>query len=292
MSIIESQRERMSLKPIYVPKPDGRPAKVVALMSGTGTNVVKIIEHSLELRARRGKSPFEVCAIVTDRPESNAEVIGMEYGIPTSLLDIRRFYEERGEYRVTLKTAQGRRIRKEWDEELERVVFAYRPDFCAFGGFIPLTNLVAKILCLNVHPGDLSYEREGRRYLVGLHAVPIKKAILGGLPYLRSSVIQAIPYTASGEDMDAGPIFAISKRVPVELPPGETADTLGSKPDLLERIAADNLRRLKEEGDWSVLPKVVEWVSEGRYSVDDSGVLHFDGHPVPFGVDMDSLGQG
>ena len=55
------------------------------------------------------------------------------------------------------------------------------------------------------------------RILVGLHTVPVERAILEGLDSMRSSVIVAQPYTGSGGEMDSGPILAISEPVPIDL---------------------------------------------------------------------------
>jgi hypothetical protein len=137
-----------------------------------------------------------------------------------------------------------------------------------------------------VHPGDLMYRKEGRRHLVGLHTVPIERAILEGLDELRSSVIQALPYSA-GADMDNGPILGLSAAVPIDLqgvaledlrrqfqarPERRPKDGYG---DPLERLAKANQDTLKERGDWVVLPPVVEDVAAGRFGTDTANELYF-----------------
>jgi hypothetical protein len=152
-----------------------------------------------------------------------------------------------------------------------------------------LTNMAEDFPCLNVHPGDLTYLRDGKRHLVGLHTVPIERAILAGLTALRSSVIVATPFHGDGSDMDSGPILGMSPPVPVDLQ-GTSVEALrtiaaerpaarppGGYGDLLERIAAHNQRLLKEGGDWIVFPPVVFLVAQGRFALGPTGEVFFRG---------------
>jgi hypothetical protein len=122
---------------------------------------------------------------------------------------------------------------------------------------------------------------------VGLHTVPVERAILEGLTSLRSSVIQALPYTGGGGDMDNGPLLGISEPVPVDLK-GEELQHLhacretrpparprGGYGDALEAVAALNLERLKRMGDWVVFPKVVHDFAGGRFGTDSTGGLWY-----------------
>jgi folate-dependent phosphoribosylglycinamide formyltransferase PurN len=227
--------------------------------------------------------------LVTDRPEeSRARVLAERFGIPWLGLDIRAFYRERGEPRVSLLSERGRTIRAEWTAALRAAIAPYAPDFGILAGFVPLTNLTADFPCLNIHPGDLTVEdASGRRLLVGLHTLPIETAILAGLAALRSSVIIAQPYTGSGGEMDSGPVLGLSGPVPVDLQ-GRTLHELqaiagkrvGNRPpggwkDELEAIAGVNQDRLKEGGDWTVLPPTVEDFAAGKFGTDEAGRLHY-----------------
>ncbi|MBP5640955.1 MAG: hypothetical protein J6X55_15845, partial [Victivallales bacterium] len=141
--------------------------------------------------------------------------------------------------------------------------------------------------CLNVHPGDLTYVSNGHRTLVGLHTVPVERAILSGLKYMRSSVIVAQEYTGKGSEMDSGPVLGISSEVPIDFQ-GYDVDTLlqdqrkrpavrpkGGYGDVLESVAKANLENLKVHGDWIVLPKVVVDYAAGRYAQDENGGLYY-----------------
>ncbi|MDT8391526.1 MAG: hypothetical protein RRC34_13570 [Lentisphaeria bacterium] len=259
---------------------DVKPSAAIFL-SGGGSNAEKILEAC---STAGEKAPFKVVVLVTDRPgSSRADEIGRSYGIPVVALDIRAFYRERGQSRVSIATPEGRAVREAWTDELRSALREHAPDFGILAGFVPLTNITGDFPCLNVHPGDLTYEKDGRRYLIGLHTMPVERAILDHLPAMRSSVIIAVPYTGGGDDMDSGPILGVSGPVPIDLR-GETVDSLraiarerpakrpvGGYKDRLEAVAEVNLERLKIGGDWEVFPKVVFDFARGLFGHADGG---------------------
>jgi len=270
------------IKPLLV-CPAARRPRVAIFMSGSGSNAERVIERVRERRP----AVCDLAAIVTDAPEtSRARELGRLYDLPVIEHDIRRFYAQHGEMRVTIATARGRELRERWTDGLRALLAPLAPDFAVFAGFVPLTNLTGDLPCLNVHPGDLTQRQDGRRYLVGLHTIPIERAILAGLAEMRSSVIQALPYTG-GEDMDNGPILGISGPVPLALQGASLEDLrrqFQARPerrpkdgygDPLERLAKANQEALKLHGDWVVLPPVVLDVAAGRFATSDDGGLWF-----------------
>ena len=242
------------VKPLYTPV-EGQPAQVAAFMSGSGTNVRRVLEEEERLGM---DSPFHVSLIVTDRPKrSNAKAIAEEYaqkGHSLTLVshDIGRFYRERGRKKATLSTERDREIRAEYTDTLREKLRAYPIDFAVFGGFAPLTNITDDFPCLNVHPGDLSLVVDGIKVLKGLHKVPVQAALDRGLEYVRSSVILAMSYTGEGDDMDRGPLIALGPRMDI----GTETDA-GTIQDCL-----------KEASDWKVLPVAVVEVARGNVVVD------------------------
>ncbi|MBN1864079.1 MAG: hypothetical protein JW808_04195 [Victivallales bacterium] len=256
-------------------------------VSGSGTNAERVLEH--ELRDSRETCSWNPALIVTDAPEkSRAREISERYGLPLVEHDIKRFYQDRGESRVSLAGERGRGIREEWTEELRHRLEPYRIDFGVLAGFVPLTNITGDFPCLNVHPGDLTVESDGKRELVGLHTLPVERAILAGHRVMRSSVIVAQPYTGSGGGMDTGPILGVSGEVDIELNGhnlGELIELASSRPgarppggykDLLEELARHNQKRLKENGDWVVLPPVVRDFAMGRFALSQDGGLLYE----------------
>lgn len=272
--------EYMQIRPFFH-CPHSGAARVAVLMSGTGTNAEALFRY---FREHSGLA-FEPTVIVTDAPAtSRAAELGERFGLPVAALDIRAFYRERGEEAIALTTPRRRAIREEWTGELRRLMAPYRVDFAVLAGFVPLTNLTDDLFCLNVHPGDLTIERDGRRLLAGLHFRPVERAILAGFSSLRSSVILAQPYRGNGAaEMDSGPVLGVSRPVSIDLG-GHPVEELvrmeaarGSAPfrDELRRIAAANLERLKVEGDHVVLPRVVADFAAGRFGADGNGQLCF-----------------
>lgn len=277
------------MKPLYE-KPKDRLPNAGIFMSGSGSNAEKVIEKLKSLE----KPVLNIAAIITDAPlTSRARELGRIYGLKVVELDIKQFYLERGETRVSIATEAGQRIREEWTNELRKLIAPLKLDFGIFAGFVPLTNLTADFPCMNVHPGDLTYLKDGRRLLVGLHTIPIERAILDGLDYMRSSVIVVEPYSGSGGEMDSGLLLGISPKVPIDFM-GHSLEELkeaaekrpakrpkGGYGDVLEEVSKANQEQLKIHGDWVVFPQVVLAFAAGDYATDGKGQLFYQGKPVP-----------
>lgn len=257
-------------------------------LSGSGTNAEKILQRLKKEAAENIESAYKVSVLVTDAPESSRALeLGKEYGIPVVAEDIRAFYRANGEERVSIRSPKAQELRRLWSDSLRQKLSAYDIDFAIFAGFVPLTDLTADFPCLNVHPGDLTYLKDGQRFLIGLHSLPIELAILEGLSGLRSSVILARPYSGSGEDMDNGPILGISTEVAIDLQKMRLSELqeisqqraekrpIGGYKDKLAEIAAANLEALKIGGDWLLLPEVVEDFAKGRYAINENQQLHY-----------------
>jgi len=253
-------------------------------MSGSGSNAEKLLES---IRDKTG-SPWNASMIFTDAPlKSRAAKIAAEYEIPYFELDILEFYRKRGETKVSLSSEKGREIREEWTGELRKILKPFDVDFGILAGFIPLTNITSDFPCLNVHPGDLTVEENGRRIFVGLHTVPIETAIVRNCRALRSSVIIAQTYTGCGGEMDSGPILGISSPVEIDLGTERleeikkiyesrpTQRPPGGYKDLLEDIARKNQEKLKVNGDWTVFPPAVRDFATGKFGYDENNSLYY-----------------
>ena len=194
------------------------------------------------------------------------------------------------ETRVSIATARGLEVREEWTNVLRSKLAPHGIAFGIFAGFVPLTNLTDDFPCLNVHPGDLTYRVDGERHLVGLHEIPIERAILAGLDYLRSSVILATRVASGGKGMDAGPLLGISAPMPMEVSPEQLESfrklaaarpakrPVGGYHDALEEFASAQQERLKVAGDWVVFyPVIRDFAADRFYYDEESGQLHFRG---------------
>jgi len=244
--------------------------RVAGFMSGSGTNLKKIIEHRQTLKNSIGESPYDVVVVFSDRWDSNANLIGKEYDIPVVTRDINSFYEHRG------KPKKDMFVRAEFDAETVRALKPFNVKVAAYAGYMSIATkpLIEAFLGINVHPADLSVEVDGKRKYVGAHGV--RDAIVAGEKTIRSSthIIEEI--------VDGGRLLMISEPVPVEIENG--ADP-GDK-ETLKTIEKFNQNKLKEAGDWVVFPKTIELIALGKFGYDEQGRICFDGKPVPKGYKL------
>jgi len=262
----------MIITPIFNPEAAGRPMRVAAFMSGSGTNIMQLLAHEERLEAHEGASPFETIFIFSDRSDGRCagERIALEHGLPYFSYDIRVFYQKRGLKRSVL-TGEGMAVRREYDRVAGRLAAAFEIDLIALGGYMSYTTLSR---CVNVHPADLSIcLPDGRRKYVGDDAV--KDAISGGETHLRASTLW------TDEGVDTGPLLMVSDPLPVTLP--EPLEILLENPRRLRQVADDHQERLKEIGDWKIFPKTVEMIARGRFGLDEENRVYVDGRPAPQG---------
>lgn len=269
--------------PIFQPT-EGSPMRVAGFMSGSGTNLVRILEYQQRLVRTTGSSPYQVTLIFTDRRDSNAEDIAKDYDLPVVVNDIMDFYRSRGHAnKLDLS------LRPAFDEKTVELL-ADRPiDMIALAGYMsivtePLLRAYAGRM-VNVHPADLRVTRGGERVYTGARAIEL--AILAGEKSLYSTTHLV------REEVDAGEILLVSDPVRVELPhPYELAEL--REPEhrtALRRIADGHQERVKTQADWVIYPKTLELLGSGRFALAD-GVVHFDGRPCPMGVEMTAIRAG
>ncbi len=263
----------MSVKPVFDPKTAGRPMRVAAFMSGSGTNIIKLIERQKALKDEEGLSPFEVIFIFSDRSDGRCtgEKIAFQSGIPYFSYDIRRFHQMRFVKRTVL-TPEGLAARKAYDRVPETLVRAFEIDVIALGGYMSYTTLSR---CVNVHPADLSLRSSGgQRTYVGDHAV--YDAVMAGEKTLRASTLW------TDEGVDSGPLLMVSEPISVKLP--DTPENLARHDHLdLLRMVEQHQESLKEKGDWKIFPRTIEMIARGRFGFDEDHRVYVDGHPVPDG---------
>jgi len=262
----------MALTPIFSPSEKGRPMRVAGFMSGSGTNILKLLEHQRALKAEEGVAAFEVLFLFSDRSDGSCagEHIAREAGIPYFSYDIRSFHRLKGLPRSVL-TAEGLQARKAFDRVARKLVRAFEIDVIALGGYMSYITLGR---CVNVHPADLSMlDPEGKRKYVGDRAV--LDALAAGEAELRSSTL----WTDQG--VDTGPLLMVSEPLPVTLP--VPLEELQKDPEALDRVAREHQERLKELGDWKIFPRTLEMIARGRFALDEKGRVYLNGHPVPQG---------
>jgi phosphoribosylglycinamide formyltransferase-1 len=246
--------------------------RVVGLMSGSGTNIRKILDHQRGLEIREGSSPFRVVALFSDRAESQATRIGRDYDLPVAVRDLLGYCTRRGVSRRDLEAREG------FDEETVRALSPFEATVAAYGGYMSIATrpLMEAFLGINVHPADLAIQNpDGSRKYVGDHAV--RDAIAAGEGEIRSSTHIVEPV------VDGGRILMISAPVGVVLEKGWNSRI----PEHLARAEEVNQERLKEGGDWRIFPRTIEDMARGRFAQDEHGRLHYGGNPIPYGYRLD-----
>ena len=241
-------------------------------MSGSGTNIIKLLEREKDLKKKAGSSPFQVIFIFSDRSDGvcHGEKIACENGIPYFSYDIRSFHRLRGLKREVI-TTQGLSVRRKFDRVASTLINAFDIDVIALGGYMSYITLDR---CINVHPADLSIlTPDGKRRYVGDRAV--LDAISSGETMLRSSTL----WTDRG--VDSGPLLMVSEPLKVKLP--ESLESLLKNRERLLQVADEHQERLKELGDWKIFPRTVEMIARGRFALDENNQVYFDGEPVSGG---------
>lgn len=260
------------MTPIFDPREKRRPMRVAAFMSGSGTNIRRLLEHEKALKKQDGKAPFETVFIFSDRSDgaSKGETIALENGLPYFSYDIRTFHRKKGLKR-TVANEEGLSARRAYDQLAQKLIQAFDVDVIALGGYMSYTTLQG---CVNVHPADLSIVNgDGTRKYVGDHAV--KDAILAGEKTLRASTLW------TDEGVDSGPLLMVSGALPVTLP--SPLSDLEKFPEILNDIIDAHQERLKEAGDWKIFPRTIELISRGRFALDPQGRVYVDGVYMPDG---------
>ncbi|MBN2417783.1 MAG: formyl transferase [Deltaproteobacteria bacterium] len=262
----------MDIRPFYNPEHNKGPMKVAAFMSGSGSNIRMLLKKEKELIQEKGKSPFHVVFIFSDRSDGKCqgEKIALENGLPYFSYDIRRFHSIRGISR-TVSSPDGLEARRQFDSFARNLVEAFGVNLIALGGYMSVTTLER---CVNVHPADLSIlTHDNKRKYTGDHAV--KDAILNGEKDLRASTL----WTDQG--VDTGPLLMVSAPVEVILP--EPVGSLKNNRELLNRVVHEHQEKLKEKGDWIIFPRTIEMIAEGRFAFDHKNRVYVDGAHVPEG---------
>ncbi|MBI2631444.1 formyl transferase [Candidatus Pacearchaeota archaeon] len=256
----------MAIKELY--NPERGKMRVAGLMSGSGSNLRKIIEHEKSLEEENGRSPYQVIVIFSDNPLSKVDEIGAKHKIPVIIRDLDAFYKERGKPKKDLT------VRVDFDNETLELLKPYDVDVAAYAGYrsIATAPLLNAFLGVNVHPADLSIMDGNKRKFTGDKAV--RDAIITGEKQIRATTHIIEP------QVDYGRILMISFPLAVVIP--ENFDPRNN--EQVKLIAKEHQDRLKEVGDWVIFPRTLEYIAEGRYSQDFRGNLYFDGESIPQGL--------
>ncbi|MFH0889676.1 MAG: formyltransferase family protein [Candidatus Aenigmatarchaeota archaeon] len=276
---------------IYDPDAHDTPMRVACLMSGTGTNVVKVIEHQYKTyrETRPDRLPYEVAVIFTDNKNSSARRIAEKFDVAYECEDINDFYRNMGH-----SNKRDLSKRPVYFERVVKKLEQYKPELYVLGGFMSVVTEPLLSMChgVNVHPADLAITENNRRKYTGSNAV--LDQILAGEKTLRSST------HIVREKFDWGEILMVSEGVSVDIErAAEELEARGSLNVSFNAITLDYLRKpqhretakkiaarhrdwLKIDGDWIVLPETVDRISRGMVILGEKGA-YFNCVPMPNG---------
>ncbi len=239
---------------------------VAGYMSGSGSNLRKIIQYEHKLKENRGGSPYHLAVIFSNRHDSNAALIGYDHDVPVISRDERGFAQVRGR--------KFSELREEFDNETLNMLAPYDCRVAALGGYGLFVSrvILEQMLTINVHPADLSIEKNGKRVYTGNKAVRLQ--LIAGEPFLRSTM------HIVDELEDHGPMLMRSAPLNVQYPISN---------NILDVMAGLYQEALKTIADWVIYPKTLEFIADGRYARDRQGNLYFDGRQIPDGVMVEEL---
>ncbi len=268
------------MRRLYDPQAKGQ-LNIVAFISGSGTNLERILELEASMRDGEG-SHFRVQAVCADRLGTRIDEISEAFSVPSVVFSLDEFCRDRGVRRA------DHSVRPEYFDIVMNHQLINGADAFVLAGYKVLMpeNVLTRMgpMVFNVHPADLSIrDPQGRAVYIGEHGV--RDAILSGETQIRSST-----QIATGE-MDCGPPLLISAPVNVKLPVGITIGELklAQNRDLLRKISSEHQDRLKAEGDWFILPRTILEVARGNFALENDGTIHyFNGSawiPIPRGLD-------
>jgi folate-dependent phosphoribosylglycinamide formyltransferase PurN len=256
----------MNLKRLH--NPENGVLRIVGLMSGSGTNLRKILEHETALKKKEGSAPYRVTVIFSDNHTSRAPEIGRDYNLPIIIRDIKAYYKAHGLPRRDMT------LRAEFDRETVEVLSCFNARCAVYAGYMSIASsvLINAFLGVNVHPADLSLTINGKRRWVGDNAVI--DAIRAGEKTICSTTHLIEP------EVDEGKILMISRPLEVQIPPQKNL----KNPSDAKEIAQENQERLKKAGDWIIFPKTIEYLARGFYAADAEGNLYYNGSLIPSGL--------
>lgn len=246
---------------IYSPK-KYKQMQVAVLMSGSGTNLLKILEHEKKLINERGKSPYRVTAIFSNNSKSNAKKIGIENCITTIINDYTKWCQDN---KVAEKDLEAR---KEYDKITVEVLNYTNIDLIVYAGYMLIATpiLVNGIIGINVHPSGIE---NGTIKYKGANAV--RDAILAKEKYLYSTT------HIVREKVDAGEILMVSEGLKMEIP----KDFNYKNKSLVHKIVTEHQEKLKIIGDHNILPKTIEYIANGLYKIKE-GKIYFNNKEVRY----------
>ncbi len=207
--------------------------KAALLMSGSGSNANAILSDA------QVRDAYDLSAIVSDNPMSNAIHLGSVHNVPTVLSHKNSFNDYKD--------------RQTYFEELRTDLFARGIQVAIYAGFMKISthDFCAAVPGVNVHPADLSIKGiDGIAKYRGMHALTNMRQDIG---YVRST------FHVVDTPVDAGSAVSISKAV---------------YPD--ERMSDEEVHGLLKNEEHYIYTRTLRLLAEGALEQDSMPYSHED----------------
>ena len=189
-------------------------ARVVVLISGTGSNMAALMEA-----AKDPAYGAEIVAVGTDREGTRGVEVAEAAGVPTFVVPFRSYSD-----------------RSSWDTAMSESIAEYRPDLVVSAGFMRILGpaVIGRHQAVNIHPALLPS-------FPGAHAV--RDALAHGVRVTGTTI------HFLDEGVDSGPII---DQVPVPVEDGDDEAALHDRIKTVERrMLVDTVGELARRG-WTV----------------------------------------
>lgn len=244
------------------------PMRVMGFCSGSGATLWKTLELQRELEACPEGSPFQVVGAFTGNKNAKAIVRAKEEGIPIYTLDMREFYEKHD------KPLNDMETRRAFDAAVYEMIREARADVILLAGYVwAITEpILDNYLMVNVHPGDLSVEKDGERILAGANGVK------SAFEHRMNDIAASSHLVNSG--LDQGPILMISESIPIDY-------ALHTEEEARFRYY---LKLINAQNRLLGARTILE-IAQGNFARDGNGRYYYRGKAVPKGVKISSWEQ-
>jgi len=252
----------------HIHNPINGKMKVMGYCSGSGNTLWKVLELQKEMEGTFEGCPFEVVGIFSDNPNSKAVETAINENIPYKSIDIKEYYKNAG---APLK---DRAIRAKYDAEAYELIRELNADIIILSGYVwAITDIIIdNYLVINVHPGDLSVMKDGKRLLAGHNG--IQETFDANMDYICSAS------HIVNNNIDAGPILVISEKIPVDYTIHENIE--GRFAHYLK--LANNQSRM-------VGARTILEIALGNFKADKDCRVYYKNNPAPQGLRINNWNE-
>ena len=239
--------------------------RVLGFSSGTGNSLWKALELQKEMELTFEGCPYEIVGVFSDNPESKAIAYAKEVGLPYYALNLKEFHASKG------ASITDMQVRAEFDQEVYELTKNCNADVIMLSGYVWATTeiLVDNYLMINVHPADLSIEKEGKRPYAG------GNCIAGTLNEREKTICSSAHIVTS--ELDYGPLLMRSPDLKIDYEAYEAFD------DLKKKTLKDVNIQSRE-----ITARVLFDLAEGNFAYDEKKQVLYKGNVIRTGYKVNS----